>query len=31
VIPFTADVIRAHSYLNDVRFDLRSQAAYITD
>jgi len=31
VIPFGPDVIRADSYLNDVRFDLASNTAYITD
>jgi sugar lactone lactonase YvrE len=31
VIAFGPEVIRADSYLNDVRIDLRSQTAYITD
>jgi sugar lactone lactonase YvrE len=31
VIPFGADVVRPDSYLNDVRFDLRHNVAYITD
>src|SRR3954468_9149130 len=31
VIAFGPEVIRADSYLNDVRVDLRSQTAYITD
>ncbi len=31
VIPFSSAVIRPDSYLNDVRIDLRSQTAYITD
>jgi len=31
VIGFGPDVVRADSYLNDVRFDLRHNVAYITD
>jgi len=31
VIRFGPDVVRADSYLNDVRIDLRTQTAYITD
>jgi sugar lactone lactonase YvrE len=31
VVAFGPEVIRADSYLNDVRIDLRSQTAYITD
>jgi sugar lactone lactonase YvrE len=31
VVTFDADVVRPDSYLNDVRFDLRHNVAYITD